>query len=63
MPVKHNTTAVHFEVDFIVLSYVAYKNLLFEIGKQINQHDHQQLLDMCRVDDEADNKPDAIYCD
>ncbi|PFX13327.1 putative ankyrin repeat protein [Stylophora pistillata] len=37
------------------MSYVAYKSLLSEIRRQLEQHDHQQLLEMCGLDDEDAN--------
>ena len=41
------------------MSYYAYRGLLSKIGRQLSQHDHQQLLEMCGLDDEADNIPDT----
>ena len=41
------------------MSSVAYKGLLFKIALQLSQHDHQQLLEMCGLDDEAENILDA----
>ena len=41
------------------MSCYAYRSLLFKIGQQLSQHDHQQLLETCRLDDEADTIPDA----
>ena len=41
------------------MSCYAYRGLLFKIGQQLSQHDHQQLLETCRLDDEADTIPDA----
>ena len=41
------------------MSNVAYKGLLFEISRQLSHHDHQQLLQMCELDDEADNILDS----
>ena len=41
------------------MSNVAYRSLLFEIGEKLNQHDRQQLLAVCGLEDEADNLPDA----
>ena len=41
------------------MSSVAYKGLLFKIALQLSQHDHQQLLEMCGLDDEAENLLDA----
>ena len=41
------------------MSSVAYKGLLFKIARQLSQHDHQQLLEMCGLDDEAENILDA----
>ena len=41
------------------MSYVAYRGLLFEIGRKLSQRDHQQLLALCGLKDEADNLPDA----
>ena len=41
------------------MSSVAYKGLLFKVARQLSQHDHQQLLEMCGLDDEAENILDA----
>ena len=41
------------------MSYYKYRNLRFKIGQQLSQHDHQQLLETCGLDDEADTIPDA----
>ena len=41
------------------MSSVAYKDLLFKVARQLSQHDHQQLLEMCGLDDEAENILDA----
>ena len=41
------------------MSYYTYRSLLFKIGRQLSQHDHQQLLETCGLDDEADTIPDA----
>ena len=41
------------------MSSVAYEGLLFKIALQLSQHDHQQLLEMCGLDDEAENLLDA----
>ena len=41
------------------MSYYTYRGLLSKIGRQLSQHDHQQLLETCGLDDEADNIPDA----
>ena len=41
------------------MSSVAYKGLLIKVALQLSQHDHQQLLEMCGLDDEADNILDA----
>ena len=41
------------------MSYYKYRSLLSKIGRQLSQHDHQQLLETCGLDDEADNIPDA----
>ena len=41
------------------MSYFAYRGLLFEIGEKLSHHNHQQLLAVCGLKDEADNVPDA----
>ena len=41
------------------MSKVAYRNLLFKIGQQFSKHNHQQLLQICELDHDADNIPDA----
>ena len=41
------------------MSYYTYRGLLSKIGRQLSQHDHQQLLETCGLDDEADTIPDA----
>ena len=41
------------------MSSVAYKGLLIKVALQLSQHDHQQLLEMCGLDDEAENILDA----
>ena len=41
------------------MSSVAYKGLLFKVARQLSQHDHQELLEMCGLDDEAENILDA----
>ena len=41
------------------MSYYKYRSLLSKIGRQLSQHDHQQLLETCGLDDEADTIPDA----
>ncbi|PFX12764.1 uncharacterized protein LOC111346868 [Stylophora pistillata] len=41
------------------MSYVAYKSLLSDIRRQLELHDHQQLLEMCGLDDEAANIHDT----
>ena len=42
------------------MSYIEYRSLLFEIGRQLDQHDRRQLLHMCKLEDEADDIPDAL---
>ena len=41
------------------MSSVAYKGLLIKVARQLSQHDHQELLEMCGLDDEAENILDA----
>ena len=41
------------------MSDVSYRNLLYKIGQQLSKHDHQQLLHMCGLANQADNIPDA----
>ena len=41
------------------MSDIAYRGLLFEIGQKLSQKDHQKLLEVCKLEDEADNIPDA----
>ena len=41
------------------MSYVAYRGLLFEISRKLSQRDHQQLLVLFGLEDEAHNLPDA----
>ena len=41
------------------MSSVAYKGLLIKLARQLSQHDHQELLEMCGLDDEAENILDA----
>ena len=41
------------------MSDVSYSNLLYKIGQQLSEYDHQQLLHMCELANQADNISDA----
>ena len=41
------------------MSDVSYMNLLYKIGQRLSERDHQQLLQMCGLANQAGNIPDA----